>query len=350
MFGGSEEDYTNQLPTLRWLKMRISSCFGDSIVLSTVKGNPAYGTMIRRFGASAVDALHRLLYQQHLERAQKPQQVHNQENAKGGEDFGLSKLSEVAKHLNKKMIDCASNLSKNEQLKDLDKVQFKDLVRTLPPELWNFIFRLTLGENEKKLFLSHVSQHNDFNWSEHFLHDIYKSSTQNALKFSRRFFILCCMFFCINSECYFPLQMILADVIDKFSNSSTECLTILSRFGICVSKSSLVRFQVWISENEMASKGNKLRASFTMASIDNIDKNATFAAVSSQQQCRGFHGTSIQAVEPLPLSTATPSSSHEDPSTVSVSIPRRRRSLDITSLQAYQTSPSVVTTSLALGR
>ena len=72
-----------------------------------------------------------------------------------------------------------------------------------------------------------------------------------------------------------------------------------------------------------------------------------FAAVSSQQQSCGFHGTSIQAVEPLSQSTAIPSSSHEDPSTVSVP---RRRSMDITSLQAYQIAPSVVTTSLALGR
>ncbi|XP_072051451.1 uncharacterized protein [Amphiura filiformis] len=339
-FEGSEEDYTEQKESIAWFKRRVSSCFGGAIILSSINGNPTYGTMLRRYGANTADALHRLLYKQKMGQHEED----TKDDLNGMED----KLQEVALHLNKLMINCAAELSKTDKVKDLDKVMFKDVVCAVPPQLWNFILRITLGENERKLFAHHISQFDDFTWTQHFFHELYTSAIMNSTKFSRRFFILCCLLFCINAECSIPVQMMLGDVIDKFTNSSTECLTILSRFGVCVSKTSLVRFQVWISEHEMASKWDKLRSSFTVASIDNIDKNSSYAAVSSQQQNRGFHGTSVQSVEPLPESTLLPHAPHEEaPQLV---IPRRSRSLDLLALQAYHSAPSVLTSSLSFGR
>ena len=85
------------------------------------------------------------------------------------EELDHHKLQDGPRRVNSVSKGYCTHSSKNEQLKDLDKVQLKDL-RTLPPELWNFIFRPTLGENERKPFLSYVMQHGAFNWSEHFLH------------------------------------------------------------------------------------------------------------------------------------------------------------------------------------
>ena len=97
------------------------------------------------------------------------------------------------------------------------------------------------------------------------------------------------------------LHILIADIKDKFTNSSSECLRILNRFGICCSKDSLKRFQTDIIEKKFFLAGIQLSPeSFTICSIDNINKRSSYAYAKAGDKSRGFDSTSVQLVEPRP--------------------------------------------------
>ncbi|XP_071949801.1 uncharacterized protein [Antedon mediterranea] len=139
-----------------------------------------------------------------------------------------------------------------------------------------------------------------FKWDTHYL-NTHESSTFSHRKKLKRLNIFCCLLFLQNDQAYLPFHMLITDAIDKFTNSSAKCLGLLAQFGICVSKDTFLRYQTHVAELEMTSKPFVSNA-FTIISIDNIDKNSQYAAVRSSQMSRGFHGTSVQAVQPLPNS------------------------------------------------
>ena len=145
------------------------------------------------------------------------------------------------------------------------------------------------------------------------------------------------MVFCVNRECSFPIHILLSDVVDKFTQSSTDCLTILSRFGAVASKDSLLRYQVQCSKLQMKEKEFVLASSFCVASVDNIDWNTSYATVSSADKGRGFHGTSVQAIEPRALSTGHKHVHINEPTTS-----RRDRSIPVSVLQDYHDVPPIV--------
>ena len=99
-----------------------------------------------------------------------------------------------------------------------------------------------------------------------------------------------------------PLPTLFADILDKYTSSSSECLKIFNQFGICCSKDSLQRYQTSVVEKDIESGVHLSPESFTICSIDNINKRSSYAAVKSRDTSRGFDGTSVQLVEPKPHS------------------------------------------------
>ncbi|CAC5394180.1 unnamed protein product [Mytilus coruscus] len=100
--------------------------------------------------------------------------------------------------------------------------------------------------------------------------------------------------------------MLITDTAVRYSNSSTDFLAILSRFGICVSKDTHKRFLSDVFEQ------NNSTESTAIGSYDNIDKNQVHYSVTDGKSNSGFHGTSVQIVELLPevlLHSVTNSSS-----------------------------------------
>ncbi|CAG2215131.1 unnamed protein product [Mytilus edulis] len=102
-----------------------------------------------------------------------------------------------------------------------------------------------------------------------------------------------------DSKCN-KFQMLIADIIDKFTNSSTDCFNLLNKFGICVSKQTYERYQTQIVEERKSNSINSSKCQFQIASVDNINKRSSYAAVKSTDAHRGFDGTSIQLVIPKP--------------------------------------------------
>ena len=95
--------------------------------------------------------------------------------------------------------------------------------------------------------------------------------------------------------------MLCSDIIDKYTNSSTDCLTILNQFSVCYSKKTLKSYQNSVIQTQNEIGVQLSPESFTICSVDNINKCSCYAYVKSSDRRRGFDGTSVQMVEPRPL-------------------------------------------------
>ena len=157
--------------------------------------------------------------------------------------------------------------------------------------------------------------------------------------------MLSIMLYFSNNSCCFPLHLALADVIDSYSGS-TELLTIMNRLGAAISKDSLERFQVHQASvtNEMLPRDYIRPGSFYTASIDNIDKNSPFAVVYANQESRGFHGTSIQALE---HAASTTTNTYDHRNTTSQAARNRPRNRKISMTFQELTNSSVFTSTSA---
>ena len=124
--------------------------------------------------------------------------------------------------------------------------------------------------------------------------------TSNKTLMFRCLNVISILLFAMDSRCQIPIPTLVAEVVDKYTSSSSECLKILNNFGICISKDTLQRYQNLIALRNK-SEGLKLPPdTFVTVSIDNINKRFPNATVKVSDQCRGFDGTSIQLVLPNP--------------------------------------------------
>ncbi|CAC5425828.1 unnamed protein product [Mytilus coruscus] len=156
-----------------------------------------------------------------------------------------------------------------------------DIVKnSCPPDLWEFIASLTSSNK-------------------------FKSAAEVDKTFENIDFklinILFSLLFKFDTKCN-TFQLIISDIIDKFTTSSSDCINILNKFGICVSKQTLERNQTMVVENKVNKPVDKIPSTLTIASIDNVNKRSSYAAVKSTDVHCGFDGTSVQLVEPKPKS------------------------------------------------
>lgn len=106
--------------------------------------------------------------------------------------------------------------------------------------------------------------------------------------------------FQVDDTCHYPLHSILSDVIDKYTNSSTDCFKILNKIGVCISKDTHLRHQNVVIEKSLEVGPPIDPRSFTIGSADNINKRSSYATVKASDSHRRFDGTSVQLVQPNP--------------------------------------------------
>ncbi|CAC5375415.1 unnamed protein product [Mytilus coruscus] len=196
--------------------------------------------------------------------------------SKHGNNNTLEKACVILKQMIK---DCIKNL--NFDFKTVDDAKLVDIVKnSCPPDLWEFITSLTSSNK-------------------------FKSAAEVDKTFENIDFklinILFSLLFKFDTKCN-TFQLIISDIIDKFTTSSSDCINILNKFGICVSKQTLERNQTMVVENKVNKPVDKIPSTLTIASIDNVNKRSSYAAVKSTDVHRGFDGTSVQLVEPKPQS------------------------------------------------
>ncbi|CAC5414115.1 unnamed protein product [Mytilus coruscus] len=156
---------------------------------------------------------------------------------------------------------------------------------------------LTSCENIKNSSKGNLSNFKFHNFIEILLIQYRRISCDDSVQFSQILNICCCLIYNRDSK----FQMLLADIIDKFTNSSTDCFNLLNKFGICVSKQTYERYQTLIVEERKSNSISSSKCQFQIASVDNINKRSYYSAVKSTDAYRGFDGTSIQLVIPKPL-------------------------------------------------
>ena len=116
-------------------------------------------------------------------------------------------------------------------------------------------------------------RHSWFKWDT-----LYIGTDDSNIRLFSRLFIASCIFNAQNSHCVEPLHLLLTDIADKYSgSSSTDLISIIARIGAGISKDSLSRF-ISSKCNDISEQNEVINSSsFTLASFDNLDNNQSYA-------------------------------------------------------------------------
>ncbi len=167
---------------------------------------------------------------------------------------------------------------------DHDSIDIDGLIEEMDPKLWEAVTLLTQSTSERR-GTSTVTE---------------PTSSAYQVKRIRRLFLLCSLMFITDDRCSVPLHILVADLVES-QGGSALLHKMLNRLGVCASVDTLSRFMQ-----------HKVRAfsdtadryistdSFTVVSADNVDFLHTYARVVKGKQNSSWHGTTVQAVQPLP--------------------------------------------------
>ena len=258
----------------RSLLQTLLSIFGSAIQVLT-DSNKRLGTMIKRTDENDNKVLHKMTYEESF----REEAISSQENTLNVQSKtnsnSIKEIQQMIEALKSKVLKHQFDLQSFDPFKFIK--EFCDV------SLWNFIYAL-FGEkpieSENKICLEN-----------------YKST-----KVLPCLGIISNILYASDHSCNMPLPTLFADILDKYTSSSSECLKIFNQFGICCSKDSLQRYQTSVVEKDIESGVHLSPESFTICSIDNINKRSSYAAVKSRDTSRGFDGTSVQLVEQKPHS------------------------------------------------
>ena len=132
------------------------------------------------------------------------------------------------------------------------------------------------------------------------------TSSAHHWKKVRRLFLLCTMLFCTDDRCSMPMHILVTDLIES-QGGSTLLVQMLNRLGVCASADTLSRFiQHKVTTCDEYGMKHLTRDTFTVVSADNIDFMHSFARIFCGHQTSSWHGTTVQAAQPLPSLSLPP--------------------------------------------
>ena len=249
-----------------------------------------YGTLVYRLGADLTPSLSEALW-----RLRSTETSTNEPKAPDGPATCSRDLDHINKLVHKQIANFLAQDAHSPF--EHDEVNFDDLITQIDPELWNIVCTLTKSKSENR----GTSKVTD------------PLSPAYHVKRIRRLFLICIILFCTDDRCSMPLHTLLTDTVES-QGGSALLVQILNRLGVCASSDTLSRFiQYQVSKDKPDVKYLK-PDTFTLISADNIDFMHSFARVYCGHQTSSWHGTTVQAAQPLP-SLSLP---EMDPSSVSL--------------------------------
>ena len=96
---------------------------------------------------------------------------------------------------------------------------------------------MTANEDEEKML-----KKNTFLWENHYVKCSPTQRNLENIRFFPRLFISSCIFNTFHSHCTQLLHLLMTDIVDKYSGSSSDLMLINSRMGAGVSKDTLKRY------------------------------------------------------------------------------------------------------------
>ena len=128
-----------------------------------------------------------------------------------------------------------------------------------------------------------------------------KRAKASHVRKTRRFFCACTLLYTTNTQCSFPLHVLLADAIETCGYSH-RLMRLFNRFGACASPDTharYVQYRVDKSKKEGPTGGYPDDA-FILASADNLDYIHSYTRVYCGNQQNSWRGTTVQLVQPQP--------------------------------------------------
>jgi hypothetical protein len=297
-----EAEFRAVLKTISALLKSITVTFDKGLqVMRSNVGGACIGALLHWKGNSDSTALTNRIMEESIEKESLKEQIEilrkqlEKETCKGDSETDM--LDSTVKILREKIKSDVKRF--NDKIAnnhfDLKTLNFGDVISGLAsPEVWNLFALLGMNENSFKFVKK------TFKWSQFLLLD---NNEQAYKPFLKVFFAYAhCLYTFSSGTCNQPLHMMLSDILDKFSKSSSQCSNIFNSFGIVVSKDTLERFQVRIAQHheENAPFDDINRYSFAYASVDNLDFLNRHARVRASVQGRGLNCTTFLAGQPKP--------------------------------------------------
>ena len=276
----SEGGEVNPLVPSRWILSNLTANLKHH--MSYTCRARKYGTLLYRTNSDLLSPLTQALWR--LRNLSKPHTVQQDQSDSASFTQHVTSKAKVFDELNEQIhSQIKRQLEKDAEspfeYHDLDIDKF---LGDTNPCVWEAVCLLTRSVSERR----GTSKVND------------PTSLAYHTKKLRRFFLLCAICFCTDERCSMPLHTLLADVAES-QGGSQLLIKILNCFGICASSDTLSRFiQYKVNSLEKATFLNP--EGFTVVSADNIDFQLSFARVFCGKHTSSWHGTSIQAAQPLP--------------------------------------------------
>ena len=177
------------------------------------------------------------------------------------------------------------------------------------PELLNFLLTMTqpVRQSRRNLFENNTTQ-----------------TDMNTTKNIRLFYALSVLVFCTNNTCSAPLHILLTEAV-LCHGGTLELVRILNRLGAVASIDTVNRLATHVVQKRQSEgvKSDLKGAIFSAVSIDNIDILQSYGFVSCLDTTRSWHGTSVQCVQPLPISGHLTSDDKLAPSTTDCTTNKR---------------------------
>ncbi len=288
-FPVSEPMPEQEIPGTRWLLARLHSCFGE--LLKVQCRHKRYGSLLLHRDCDLLKALSTALGQS--QPSHRENELHTDtlqvSGSKPKANITEQQIVSVASHLNERIHKQAKSLITRFD-KSPDKYATFDLsiIQELDPVLLGFIQQLTQSVRSRKRKL--------------FQGEDEITQTRQI----RQLYTLCTVLFCTNSQCCMPLHYLLSEAI-LCHGGSQQLVKIFNRIGAAASLDTSQRLSTQVVQTRVVQgiKPDLVEKGFTIVSVDNIDILQRHAFVSSTDASRSWHGTSVQCVQPLPLSSLT---------------------------------------------